>query len=156
MRYALTNISEKYANADYFQITSYLSAGLVFTTLAVNSLVYQPQSSKQAAAAGFILLSMIIVSTAYFSFSISLLTATDHLDILLWFYAPSKPPPDNRLVRIEQGRKFIPQQPPAVQRIWYSSWYHCQPASSDVHLCSTQWIRDIFTHVRLPRWPARL
>jgi SHO1 osmosensor len=33
----------------------------VFTTLAVNSLVYQPQSSKQAAAAGFILLSMIII-----------------------------------------------------------------------------------------------
>lgn len=52
-----SDTSLTYSNA----ITGYLSAGLVFTTLAVNSLVYQPQSSKQAAAAGFILLSMIII-----------------------------------------------------------------------------------------------
>lgn len=52
-----SDTSLTYGNA----ITGYLSAGLVFTTLAVNSLVYQPQSSKQAAAAGFILLSMIII-----------------------------------------------------------------------------------------------
>lgn len=42
-------------------IVGYLASGLVFTTLAVNSLVYQPQSSKQAAGAGFILLSMVII-----------------------------------------------------------------------------------------------
>ncbi|KAL1971044.1 hypothetical protein VTN77DRAFT_2878 [Rasamsonia byssochlamydoides] len=42
-------------------VVGYLAAGLVFTTLAVNSLVYQPQASKQAAAAGFILLSMVII-----------------------------------------------------------------------------------------------
>jgi SHO1 osmosensor len=64
MRYALTIISHSYTwLLTIYQISAYLSAGLVFTTLAVNSLVYQPQSSKQAAAAGFILLSMIIVST---------------------------------------------------------------------------------------------
>ncbi|EED17599.1 high osmolarity signaling protein Sho1, putative [Talaromyces stipitatus ATCC 10500] len=52
-----------YSNA----VVGYLSAGLAFTTLAVNSLVYQPQSSKQAAAAGFILLSMInIIWIFYF------------------------------------------------------------------------------------------
>jgi len=43
-------------------MTSYLAAGLVFTTISVNSLVYEPQASKQAAAAGFILQSMVIVS----------------------------------------------------------------------------------------------
>ncbi|KAL2001456.1 hypothetical protein VTN02DRAFT_1713 [Thermoascus thermophilus] len=42
-------------------IVGYLAPGLVFTTLAVNSLIYQDESVKQAAAAGFILLSMVIV-----------------------------------------------------------------------------------------------
>lgn len=50
-------------DADCLQVVGYLAAGLVFTTLAVNSLVYQDESSKQAAAAGFILLSMVIVRT---------------------------------------------------------------------------------------------
>lgn len=39
----------------------YLAAGLVFTSLGVNSLIYQGQSAKQAGSAGFILLSMVIV-----------------------------------------------------------------------------------------------
>merc|ERR1712187_219139 len=42
-------------------IVAYLAAGLVFTTLAPNTLVYQKQASAQAAGAGFILLSMVIV-----------------------------------------------------------------------------------------------
>ena len=44
------------------QIVGYLAAGLVMTTSAVNSLIYQPQAQMQAAAAGFILLSMVVVS----------------------------------------------------------------------------------------------
>lgn len=43
------------------QIVGYLAAGLVFTTSAVNTLVYSPEGAKEAAAAGFILLSMIAV-----------------------------------------------------------------------------------------------
>lgn len=43
------------------QITGYLAAGLVFTTSAVNALVYSPEGSDEAAAAGFILLSMVAV-----------------------------------------------------------------------------------------------
>jgi SHO1 osmosensor len=43
------------------QITAYLAAGLVFTTSAVNSLVYSSEAAKEAAAAGFILLSMVSV-----------------------------------------------------------------------------------------------
>lgn len=39
-------------------LTGFLAAGLVFTTSAVNSLIYYPQAPKEAAAAGFILLSI--------------------------------------------------------------------------------------------------
>jgi len=42
-------------------IVGYLGAGLVFTTSSVNSLVYSPDGAKEAAAAGFILLSMVAI-----------------------------------------------------------------------------------------------
>ncbi|KAH8701802.1 putative high osmolarity signaling protein Sho1 [Talaromyces proteolyticus] len=48
-------------------IVGYLSSGLVLTSLAVNSLVSEPQAAKQAGSAGFILLSMInIIWIFYF------------------------------------------------------------------------------------------
>ncbi|EXJ79655.1 SHO1 osmosensor [Capronia epimyces CBS 606.96] len=52
-----TNSSNTYAIA----IVGYLAAGLVMTTSAVNSLVYQPQGAMEAAAAGHILLSMVAI-----------------------------------------------------------------------------------------------
>ena len=52
----------RWIDADYFQVVGYLAAGLVMTTSAVNSLVYQPQGAMEAAAAGHILLSMVAVS----------------------------------------------------------------------------------------------
>ena len=42
-------------------IVGYLSAGLVLTTSAVNSLIYVPEAAQEAAGAGFILLSMVEV-----------------------------------------------------------------------------------------------
>ncbi|KAL5120819.1 Transmembrane osmosensor [Pleosporales sp. CAS-2024a] len=42
-------------------VVGFLSAGLVFTTSSVNSLVYSPVASFEAAAAGYILLSMIAI-----------------------------------------------------------------------------------------------
>lgn len=42
-------------------IVGYLSYALILTTLAVNSLIAQPQAAKQAAGAGFILLSMVLM-----------------------------------------------------------------------------------------------
>ncbi|KAL6157439.1 Transmembrane osmosensor [Exserohilum turcicum] len=42
-------------------IVGFLSAGLVFTTSSVNSLVYSPVTPFEAAAAGYILLSMIAI-----------------------------------------------------------------------------------------------
>ena len=47
--------------ANRMQIVGYLAAGLVMTTSAVSTLIYQPAGVMQAAAAGFILLSMISV-----------------------------------------------------------------------------------------------
>lgn len=52
---------EQDAFADFGQIVGFLSAGLVFTTSSVNSLVYSPVAPFEAAAAGYILLSMITV-----------------------------------------------------------------------------------------------
>jgi SHO1 osmosensor len=43
-------------------VTGYLSAGLVLVTSSVNSLIYSAHGSRQAGAAGFILLSMVMVS----------------------------------------------------------------------------------------------
>lgn len=42
-------------------MVGFLAAGLVFTTSSVNSLIYWSDRSKEAAAAGFILLSMVSV-----------------------------------------------------------------------------------------------
>lgn len=42
-------------------IVGYLSAGLVFTSSSVNSLVYSPVAPFEAAAAGYILLSMVAI-----------------------------------------------------------------------------------------------
>jgi len=48
-------------------IVGYLAAGIVFTASAVNSLIYSSSGAKEAAAAGFILLSMVsIVWIAYY------------------------------------------------------------------------------------------
>ncbi|KAL7621060.1 Transmembrane osmosensor [Parahypoxylon ruwenzoriense] len=48
-------------------VVGYLACGLVATTSSVNALVYAPEGSREAAAAGFILLSMVnIVWIFYF------------------------------------------------------------------------------------------
>lgn len=44
------------------KVVGFLAAGLVMTTSAVSTLIYQNSGTMQAAAAGFILLSMISVS----------------------------------------------------------------------------------------------
>lgn len=42
-------------------IVGYLACGLVLTTSSVNALVYSTNGAREAAAAGFILLSMVTV-----------------------------------------------------------------------------------------------
>lgn len=49
-------------------MTGLLSAGLVFTTSSVNSLIYSARPAKEAAAAGFILLSIDAVCSCSCSY----------------------------------------------------------------------------------------
>lgn len=49
-------------NADSLQVVGFLAAGLVFCSSIINALVYSPEGPKEAAAAGYILLSMVFVS----------------------------------------------------------------------------------------------
>ena len=46
----------------HIAVVGYLACGLVLTTSSVNALVYSTNGAKEAAAAGFILLSMVTVS----------------------------------------------------------------------------------------------
>jgi SHO1 osmosensor len=63
------------------QIVGFLAAGLVFTTSSVNSLVYSSVAAFEAAAAGFILLSMIAVRANSLPIvrNASIATAPSHL-----------------------------------------------------------------------------
>lgn len=54
--------SVRYSLAKIFQIAAYLAAGLTFNSSCVHALVYSSDGAKEAAAAGFILLSMVTVS----------------------------------------------------------------------------------------------
>jgi hypothetical protein len=47
-------------------LVGYLGCGLVLSTSAVNGLIHTSQGAKEAAAAGFILLSMVTVRPPYF------------------------------------------------------------------------------------------
>lgn len=47
-------------------VVGYLACGLVLTTSSVNSLVYSANGAKEAASAGFILLSMVTVRRLHF------------------------------------------------------------------------------------------
>jgi hypothetical protein len=90
-----------------------LSAGLVFTTSSVNSLIYYSDAAKEAAAAGFILLSMVSVcwnaSSSTDTHQLTILP--DCLDLLLRFATDCFPPPHSRLFRIAQRWRTLSQQP---------------------------------------------
>ena len=54
-------LGTRFAQFFDLQVVGFLAAGLAFNSSVVNALVYSPDSAKEAAAAGFILLSMISV-----------------------------------------------------------------------------------------------
>lgn len=75
-------------------MVGFLAAGLVFTTSSVNSLIYWSDKAKEAAAAGFILLSMVSVSSARpIPLGDQLLTK---LQIVWIFYFGSQPTASHR------------------------------------------------------------
>lgn len=51
-----------FKRAESLQVVGFLAAGLVFCSSIINALVYAPEGPKEAAAAGYILLSMVFVS----------------------------------------------------------------------------------------------
>lgn len=123
------------------QIVGFLGAGLVFTTSSVNSLVYSSDGAHEAAAAGFILLSMVAVCPSQSRYKLFISdTTADCLDLLLRL-------PTYRLSQTRH-RLFCPPQR------WPRSFAHIPPGptldlsprnihfttTSDVHLCPTQWI----------------
>lgn len=87
-------------------LTSFLGAGLVFTTSSVNSLIYYPDAAKEAAAAGFILLSIDSVRSLLMSMCVTVANVlpTDRMDVLLRLSAPSKSPTDPGFLRAAQGK----------------------------------------------------
>ena len=94
-------------------LTGFLAAGLVFTTSAVNSLIYFPQASKEAAAAGFILLSIDCVSLVLPLYTVNRVANDQHadrLDVLLRRRTTGKSPPDSGLLRSSQGSCTESQQ----------------------------------------------
>jgi hypothetical protein len=90
-----------------------LSAGLVFTTSSVNSLIYYSDAAKEAAAAGFILLSMVSVcwSTPSSTEAHRLTILSDRLDLLLRIATDCFPPSHSRLLCAAQGWRTLSQQP---------------------------------------------
>lgn len=52
---------------DVWQIVGFLAIGLVYTSSIANALVYESDGAKEAAAAGFILLSMVSVGRLTFT-----------------------------------------------------------------------------------------
>lgn len=70
-------------------VVGYLACGLVLTTSSVNSLVYSANGAKEAASAGFILLSMVTVRSSVPEAHIRPHTdrVADCLDLLLWLRA---------------------------------------------------------------------
>ena len=57
----LITVATNAVHTYHVAIVGFLAADLVFTTSSVNSLIYYSDGAKEAAAAGFILLSMVAV-----------------------------------------------------------------------------------------------
>lgn len=58
------------AQTYHVALVGYLACGLVLTTSSVNSLVYSANGAKEAASAGFILLSMVTVRNSSVSWPV--------------------------------------------------------------------------------------
>ncbi|KIV85152.1 hypothetical protein PV11_00884 [Exophiala sideris] len=67
-------------NSYNIAIVGYLAAGLVMTTSAVNSLIYQPQGAMEAAGAGHILLSMVAIIWIFYFGSTPTSTPREFID----------------------------------------------------------------------------
>ncbi len=72
------------------QIVGFLAVGLVYMPSIINVLVYSSDGAKEASAAGFILLSMVMVRTSKFHYGrLCTDTIADCVDILFRFHTTS-------------------------------------------------------------------
>jgi hypothetical protein len=116
-------------------LVGFLGCGLVLSTSAVNGLIHTSQGAKEAAAAGFILLSMVTVRASHECGAHELLlTVSDCVDLLLWLRPVSRSPRLHRLVRPRQGVDFG-QPPDHERRLWEPQARDLDlgAASADVH-----------------------
>lgn len=128
-------------------LVGYMGAGLVLTSSSVNSLIYYSEGSRQAAAAGFILLSMVNVRLAPFHNPIiavrpagtpSANNEVDNLDLLFWFGTIGS---GSCLHRLLCSTKGIIHEPTYYARLWWSARnLYIRSTSTNVHICSTQWL----------------
>lgn len=134
-----------------------LSAGLVFTTSSVNSLIYYSDAAKEAAAAGFILLSMVSVSGDITPFKLAPANnSLDRMDLLLRFAADSIAPPHTRLLRLAQRGCAFAKQPlhdPALSPTRHHPLQ--QPPAANVQRQPARGLRDLVTRDRLRRRRSR-
>lgn len=128
---------------DKQQIVGFLATGLVYTSSIVNALVYDSDGAMEAAAAGFILLSMVAV--CFSSFTPHRIPANhrlpDCLDLLLRLRSTSSTSRLYRFVRTPQRTTRLNaqrttnvstlQRPPRNNGIGQSS-------TADVHLSTAQ------------------
>lgn len=137
-------------------IVGFLAAGLVFTTSSVNSLIYWQNSAKEAAAAGFILLSMVSVRQRATCETRASLTDIDCVDLLLRLTTFCIPPSNSRFIRAPQRPRTKPQQQThdSVVQTRYDTLFR-QPATADVQQRAAGRLRDIVPSDRLPRRPTR-
>ena len=57
----MASLGMQWDGTDVLQVVGFLAAGLTYSTAIVNTLVYSSDGAKEASAAGFILLSMVMV-----------------------------------------------------------------------------------------------
>ncbi|KAI4722309.1 high osmolarity signaling protein sho1 [Aureobasidium sp. EXF-10727] len=99
-------------------IVGFLAAGLVFTTSSVNSLVYSSDGAHEAAAAGFILLSMVAIVWIFYYGSQPTASSRNVIDSFA-LHRDSRVP--SRISRQPQHNSYRPETSVSQQPQMYTS-----------------------------------